>query len=86
MIFFFYILQIQCVQISILKYLINNLIWEHGGQIHNKEMASRTRPRITPKAKFLVTDEAYPFATFIGNISDFFYLCLHWGSVGCVWG
>ena len=72
MIFIFYILQIQCVQNSVLKYLINDLIWEHGEQIHNKEMICRTRQELHPKPKFLVKGLLY-----IGNISDFFDLCLH---------
>ena len=51
------------------------------GQISDKKIACRARPRITPKPKFLVTAEAYLFATFDPSILDFFGLCLHWASL-----
>ena len=45
-----------------------------------KWLAKHSR-ELHPKPKFLVTAEAYLYATFGPKISDFFDLCLHWVSL-----
>ena len=49
----------------------------HGGRMHDKEMACRTRPIITPQTQIF----SYLSATFGPNTSEFFDICLHWVSV-----
>ena len=89
MISFFYILQIQCVQNSVLKYLINDLIWEHGEQIHNKhglrtpseEIAFTARPKIQSQSQIFRYGRSIFCLPHWPKFSDFFDFCLHWVSV-----
>ena len=47
-------------------------------------MPNNMSTTVHPKTKFLVMAQAYLSAIFGPNISNFFYLCLHWASVVCV--